>query len=139
MSVEIRISDEMATAIEGLQDGAQAFVEALAEHARDEFRGNVHVVTGAMQASASVVSAMKSDYAENVAQAKELNPKAEFAPEEQPARGEAVVQVPVGYAAFEEFGTAHRPAHPALVPAIEATAAHAESIARDFFAKASKA
>jgi hypothetical protein len=133
VSVEIRISDEMASAIEGLQDGAQAFVEALAEHARDEFRGNVHVVTGAMQASASVVTAHGSDYAEHVAAAAALNPKATFAPEEHVEPGAAVVQVPVNYAAYEELGAAGRAAHPALIPAVESTAARAEQIAREVF------
>jgi HK97 gp10 family phage protein len=133
VSVEIRVSDNIAQAIQQIEHGADLFIEALADHVVDEFRSNVHMVTGAMKASASVVTAHGSDYAENVARAAALNPKAEFAPEEHVQPGEAVVQVPVGYAAFEEFGTSQRAAHPALVPAMETVAARAEAIAREVF------
>lgn len=130
---DIVLTDATADAIAALEGGAEHFVEALATAIRDEFQGSVHVLTGAMQASASVITADNSDYAANVAAAAALNPKADFAPEESVGRGEAIVQVPVGYAAFEEFGTANRLAHPALVPTVESVAAHAESIARQVF------
>jgi hypothetical protein len=119
VSGEIIIADSIAEAITALEHGLDLYTEALADEVVQRFQGAVHVVTGAMQASASVVTAHGSDYGEHVAAAKALNPKAEFAPEEQAQPGEAIVQVPVGYAAFEEFGTASRPAHPALIPAIE--------------------
>jgi HK97 gp10 family phage protein len=133
VSGEIVVSDTIAEAIEAQINGVDIYIRALAEHVRDRFQGSVHVVTGAMQASASVITAHGSDYGEHVAAAKALNPKAEFAPEEQAQPGEAIVQVPVGYAAFEEFGTASRPAHPALIPAIESVRADAEQIARKVF------
>lgn len=130
---EIQLSDNIASAIAQIEHGADLYVEALADATRDEFQSNVHVITGAMRASASVVTAYGSDYAEHVASAAALNPKAEFAPEIPAGRGEANVQVPVDYAGFEELGTSHRPAHPALVPAVETTAARAETIAREVF------
>lgn len=133
MATDITLSDFTAEAISALEGGAEHFIEAVATAIRDEFQGNVHVITGAMQASASVVTANGSDYAENVAKAAALNPKAEFAPEEQVGRGEAVVQVPVGYAAWEEFGNSRRPGHPALVPAVESVVANADAIAREVF------
>lgn len=133
MAVEITLSDNIAEAIAGIQHGADLFVEAIADRAAVHFRDNVHVITGAMQASASVVTAHGSDYGANVAAAAALNPKAEFAPEAQAGPGEAILQVPVGYAAFEEFGTSGRAAHPALVPAVELAASEADAIAREVF------
>lgn len=133
MTVDITLSGDIEAAIAQIQHGADLFVEALADKTVERFRDNVHVITGAMKASASVVTPHGSDYGANVAAAAALNPSAEFAPEEQAGPGEAVVQVPVGYAAFEEFGTSTRPAHPALVPAIESVAADADAIAREVF------
>lgn len=130
---DIQISDSTAAAIAQIQHGMDLYLEALVDDALARFQDNVHVVTGAMQASGSVITAYGSDYAEHVAAAAKLNPAAEFAPEAHAEPGEAVLQVPIGYAAFEEFGTSGRPAHPALVPAIEATAANAEQIARKVF------
>lgn len=130
MSVDIQLSADLSQAIAAIDGMADRFVEALATAARDRFRDNVHVVTGAMQASASVVTDHGSDYGESVSRAAALNPSAEFAAEAPVGRGEAVVQVPVNYAAFEELGTSRRAAHPALVPAIESVAADAEAIAR---------
>lgn len=133
MAAEITLADNTAQALASLEGGAEHFIEALATSIRDQFQASAHVITGAMQASASVVTAGGSDYGEHVAAAAALNPKAEFAPEEQVGPGEAVVQVPVNYAAYEELGTAHRPAHPALVPAVELTIASADTIAREVF------
>lgn len=130
---EIVLSDFTADAIANLEGGVEHFVEALATRIRDEFQSNVHVITGAMQASASVITRQGSDYGANVAAAAALNAKATFAPEEQVGPGEAVVQVPVNYAGHEEFGTIHRPGHPALVPAVEAAVADADAIAREVF------
>jgi hypothetical protein len=132
-AVDISVSDNIAGAVAEMQHGADLLVEALADRALELFQSNVHVITGAMQASGCVITAHGSDYGASVAAAAALNPKADFAPEEQVGPGEAVVQVPVGYAAFEEFGTSARAAHPALVPAVEATAAAAEQIAREVF------
>ena len=133
MPVEITLSDNVAAAIAQIQHGADLFVEALADRTAERFRDNVHVITGAMQASASVVTPHGSDYGENVAKAAALNPKAAFAPEAPVGPQEAIVQVPISYGAWEEFGAQGRPAHPALVPALEATAADAENIAREVF------
>lgn len=133
MSIELNLSESTAAAIADIEHGADLFLEALAEAVRDQFRDNVHVVTGAMQASASVVTEFGSDYGENVARAAALNPAANFAPEATAGPQEAFLQVPVGYAIFEELGTTRRPAHPALVPAVESVAAGAEAIARKVF------
>lgn len=133
MAAEITLTDFTAEAIAGIEGAAGHFIEALATSIRDEFQTNAHVITGAMQASASVVTASGSDYGEHVAAAAALNPKAEFAPQEQVGPGEAVVQVPVNYAAYEELGTINRPAHPALIPAVESTIASADTIAREVF------
>jgi HK97 gp10 family phage protein len=130
---EITLSDNLSEAIANLEGGAEQFVAAVAYRIRDNFRDNVHVITGAMKASASVITSDESDYGQNVAAAGALNRKATFAPEEPVGPGEAIVQVPVDYAGFEEFGTSRRPAHPAFVPAVEAAAADADAIAREVF------
>lgn len=130
---EISLSDNTAAAIAQIEHGADLFVEAVAERIAERFRDSVHVQTGAMQASASVITAHGSDYAEHVAAAAVLNPKADFAPEAPVGPSEAIVQVSVGYAAHEEFGTSRRGAHPALVPAVESVAAEADAIAREIF------
>jgi hypothetical protein len=130
---DITLSDNTSEAIAMLEGGADHFVAALAENIRSTFRDNAHEITGAMKASASVITSSGSDYGANVAVAAALNPKAEFAAEEQVGPGKSVVQVPVGYAGYEEFGTIYRPGHPALVPAVEATVANADAIAREVF------
>lgn len=130
---DIVLTDFTRDAIATLEGGSDRLIEVYATWIRDEFQSNVHVITGAMQASASVVTANGSDYAENVAKAAALNPKAEFAPQEQVGPGEAVVQVPVSYAAYEEFGTVHQAAHPALVPSVEYVVSRADLIARQVF------
>jgi HK97 gp10 family phage protein len=133
VTVDITLTDPTDAAIAEIQHGADLFVEALADETRARFQDNVHVITGAMRASASVVAPHGSDYSERVAEAAALNPQAGFAPEAAVGDGEAIVQVPVGYAGFEEFGTSRRPAHPALVPAAESVAADAEQIAKRTF------
>lgn len=133
MPSEITLSDSISEAIANLEGGAQHFIEAVAAQIRDQFQSDVHVLTGAMRASASVITAGNSDYAEHVAAASALNPQATFAPEEPVGANEAIVQVPVDYAAYEEFGTINRSAHPALVPAVETTVANVEQIAREVF------
>src|SRR5438105_1843376 len=130
---EIQLTVATAQALSEIQGAADRFVAELAYRIRDQFRDNVHVITGAMRASASVVTMDESDFAANVAAAAALNPKATFADEVQVGPGEAVVQVPAGYSAFEELGTVHRPAHPALVPAVETVVAQADAIARELF------
>lgn len=130
---DVRLSVDVSEAIESLEGGLDHFLAALVTEMRDRFRDNVHVLTGAMKASGSVVTPDGSDYAENVAAAAALNPAATFAPEAVVGPLEAIVQVPVGYAGFEELGTVHRPAHPALVPAIESTISDAETIAQRVF------
>lgn len=133
MAAEITLSDFTAEAIAGIGGGAGHFIEALATAIRDQYQDNVHVITGATRASASVITADSSDYAANVAAAAALNPKATFAPAETVGPGEAIVQVAIASAGFEEFGTIHRPAHPALVPAVETVVANADAIAREVF------
>jgi HK97 gp10 family phage protein len=130
---DITLSDNTSAVLDALEGGAEHFIEALATAIRDQFQSNVHVITGAMKASASVITPNGSDYAEHVAAAAALNPNAEFAPEEQVGPGEAIVQVPVNYAGYEEFGTIHQSAHPALVPAVESVVANADAIAREVF------
>jgi hypothetical protein len=133
VAAEVTLSDNIAEAIEAIEGGTDHFLAALVTEARDRFQSGVHVITGAMRESASVVTTEGSDYAEHVAAAAALNPKAEFASEAGIGPHEAVLQVPVNYAAYEEFGTVHRPAHPALVPAIESTVADADAIAKRAF------
>lgn len=133
MTVEISLTDPTAEAIAEIQHGAELLVEALADETRARFRDNVHVITGAMRESAAVITPHGSDYAERVAAAASRNPQATFASEAVVGPGEAMVQVPVGYAGFEEFGTSARTAHPALVPAAESVAADAEAIAKRVF------
>lgn len=130
---EIVLTDQTAEAILALEGGVDHFLAAFLTEARDRFRDQVHVVTGAMRASASVITPEDSDYARNVAVAAALNPDAEFAAEIPVESLEAVLQVPVNYAAYEELGTVRRPAHPALVPAIMSTVADAEAIAKRTF------
>lgn len=133
MAAEITLSDNTAAGIAALEGGAEHFIGVLASAIRDQYQDNVHVITGATRASASVITADSSDYAANVAAAASLNPKATFAPQESVGPGEAIVQVAIASAAFEEFGTIHRPAHPALVPAVETVVANADAIAHKVF------
>lgn len=133
MAADVQLSDNIADVIGDVRHGADLFIEALAEATRDQFRDNVHVITGAMQASASVLTEFGSDYGENVSNAAALNPAASFAPEATAGPQEAFVQVPVNYAAIEEFGSRFRPGHPALTPAVESVAARADAIARTTF------
>lgn len=130
---EIALRDTTAEAIAGLDGAVDHFLAAMVTEMRDRFQSEVHVITGAMRASGSVVTPEGSDYAEHVAEAAALNPTASFAPEATIGEHEAVVQVPVDYAAYEELGTTVRPGHPALIPAIESTVADAEAIARRVF------
>lgn len=130
---DITLSDTLAEAISALEGGVDHFVSALALEIARRAKDNAHVITGAMQASITVVTSEGSYYGESVALAAALNPKATFAPEEQVGPGQAAVQVPVNYAAFEEFGTSHQSAHPFLTPAVESVAADADSIARAVF------
>lgn len=130
---EITLRDSTAEAVAGLEGGIDHFLAALVTEMRDRFQDNVHVITGAMKASASVVTPEGSDYAEHVAAAAALNPKASFAPEAVVGPQEAILQVPVDYAAYEELGTRYRPAHPALIPAVESTVADSDQIARKVF------
>jgi hypothetical protein len=113
-----------------LEGDVAKVVDALAGAIRDGFRDNVHVLTGAMQASSALITSSGSDYAQCVAAAAALNPAADFADEAPVSDGQAIVQVAVGYAAHEEFGTVRRPAHPALIPAVEAVVSGADAIAR---------
>lgn len=135
-SVEISLSDNIEAAVAEVQGGADLFVEALAEEARERFRHSVHVRTGATGASASIITEHGSDYGANVAAAAALNPKAAFAPEAHAGPGQAILQVPIAYAAIGELGSSHRAAAPALLPAVESVASDAESIAREHFKSA---
>ena len=130
---EITLSVNTTDAISNLEGGVDHFLTALVTEMRDRFEDNVHVVTGAMKASASVVTPEGSDYAEHVAAAAALNPEASFAQEAAVGPHEAIVQVPVNYAGWEEFGNRFRPGHPALIPAVESTVADADAIAQKVF------
>jgi hypothetical protein len=131
--VEIKLSDNIDAAVSEIEHGADLFLQALAEATRGRFQDNVHVNSGATSASASVITAHGSDYAESVGRAAALNPKANFAPEATVRPQEAIVQVPIGYAAIDELGTSRRAGRPALLPACESVAADAENIAREVF------
>jgi hypothetical protein len=137
VSIDIRLTDNIDAEIERIEGGAEHLVAQLAMRARDFAKDNLHVGygvdTGAMQESISAVTSEGSDYAEHVANAAEMNPKAEFAPE--PALSgplEAYTVVPVNYAAHNEYGGAS-PAQPFLTPAVALVAAEADNIAREVF------
>lgn len=138
MPVDIVLTDFTLDAIAMLEKGAEHFIAQLAYHIEDAAKDNLHVGygvdTGAMQQSISAVTSEGSHYANNVAAAVEMNPKAVFAPEE-PLSGslEAAVQVPVDYAAHNEYGTVRRAATPFLTPAVELVTSRAEDIAREVF------
>ena len=136
MSADVTLSDATPAASTALEDGAAQFVEALAVQIRDGFRSNVKVATGALQASASVITATHSDYAANVAAAAALAPHAAFAPAWTPDGPlEAAVQLPIDHAGINEFGSARQPAHPALIPAVEMACSQIDSIAREVFSE----
>lgn len=137
MSVDIRLTDDIDAAIERIQGGAEHLIAQLAMRVRDVAKDNLHVGygvdTGAMQESISAVTSEGSDYAEHVANAAEMNPKAEFAPEPQLSGPlEAYTVVPVNYAAHNEYGGAN-PAKPFLTPAVALVASEADNIAREIF------
>lgn len=135
---DVTLSDFTGAATETLEHGLEHFIAQLAFRIEDTYKATLHVGygvdTGAMQQSASAVTSEGSHYAENVAAAAEMNPKAEFAPEPTMSGPfEAAVIMPVHYAAAFEFGGAVTPAHPALVPAIETVISQANNIAREVF------
>jgi hypothetical protein len=137
VSVDIRLTDDIDAAIERIQGGAEHLVAQLAMRVADVAKDNLHVGygvdTGAMQESVSAVTSEGSDYAEHVANAAEMNPKAEFAPEPQLSGPlEAYTVVPVNYAAHVEYGGAN-PAQPFFTPALELVASEADNIARESF------
>ncbi|GAC1329880.1 MAG: hypothetical protein NVSMB2_28750 [Chloroflexota bacterium] len=134
MPSEITFNDYSLDAVTDVNDGAEHLVGAIARAIRGDFEANVHIITGAMQASASVITASGSDYTSSVAAAKALNPSAAFGPEAVVAgRFDAAVQVPVSYAAYEELGTARQAAHPALIPAVETAIANVADIVGEIF------
>jgi hypothetical protein len=135
---DITLSDGIDAAVRAIEGGAQHFVAQMAMRIRDVAKDNLHVGygvdTGAMQESVSAVTAEGSDYTEHVAAAAEMNPKAVFADEVQISGPyEAAVQVPVDYAAANEFGTVNRHANPFLIPAAEHARSQADNIARESF------
>jgi hypothetical protein len=137
VTVDIRLTDDIDAAVQRIEGGAEHLVAQLAMRVRDVAKGNLHVGygvdTGAMQESISAVTSEGSDYADHVANAAEMNPRAQFAPEPQ-LEGplEAFTVVPVDYAAHNEFG-GRNPAIPFLTPAMELVASHADDIAREVF------
>lgn len=137
MAVDITLSGDIDAAIARIEKGAEHFVAQLAMRTRDVAKDNLHVGygvdTGAMQESISAVTSEGSDYAEHVANAADMNPKAEFAPEpELSGPDEAYVVVPVHYAAHVEYGGAGA-AQPFLTPAFELVASQADNIAKESF------
>jgi hypothetical protein len=138
VAVEITLSDFTRQAIATLEKGAEHFTAQLAYRIEDVAKLNLHVGygvdTGAMQQSISAVTSEGSHYAENVAAAAGMNPKAEFAPEvELDGPLDAAVQVPVDYAAYIELGTSRAVAMPFLTPAVELVMSQTENIAREVF------
>lgn len=138
MATDITFSDFTEQAIATIEHGLEHFIAQMAFRIEDTYRDTLHVGygvdTGAMQQSASAVTSEGSHYSENVPAAAEMNPKAVFADEPVLSdRFEAVVIVPVHYAAAFEFGGAHTPAHPAFVPAVEHVISQADNIAREVF------
>lgn len=135
---EIGFSDFTAAAIASIEKGAEHYVAQLAYRIEDVAKESLHVGygvdTGAMQQSISAITSEGSHYEANVSAAADMNPQAEFA-EEMALAGpmESAVQVPVGYAAHNELGTAHMAATPFLTPAVELVIASADDIAREVF------
>lgn len=127
----------MSSAISAIEGGTEHFIAQLAMRMRDVAKDNLRVGygvdTGAMQESISAVTSEGSDFAEHVAAAAGMNPDAHFAAEPTlSGSGEAVVIVPVHYAALVELG-GRNAAQPFLTPAVELVASQAENIAKESF------
>ncbi|MBI4496312.1 MAG: HK97 gp10 family phage protein [Chloroflexi bacterium] len=80
------------------------------------------VDTGAMKSSFYVVTNDKSTYNAAVSAMREANPNAEVLPPAEATRKdlEAVVASAAAHTVYNEFGTAHMPPQPMLLPAAEA-------------------
>lgn len=102
---------------------AEASAVEAAEYLADEWRSRVRVDTGSLRDGIHVQTHDTSGYAAAVARAKAANPKVQtHAENPRPARKTAAAVGSVAkHDAPNEYGTRHMPAHPAYVPAVEAT------------------
>lgn len=84
-----------------------------------DYQSRVHVDTGFLKNSAYVVTGDTSNYGQAQQPTK---PGASLLPSvERPSDNQtAYIGVGANYAMIEEFGGAHHPAHPAMIPAVEA-------------------
>lgn len=86
-----------------------------------EAKAHAPVDTGALKASISAITAGEDHSGVNYIVAQAFNPGATLADAPQVESDlEAIVAVPMSYAAYLEYGTAHMPARPFLTPAVEA-------------------
>lgn len=82
------------------------------------YQTRCHVDTGFMKNSAYIVTSEDSSYGDcqQPQKGQELLPEVEKPDDDQTA----YVAIGANYAIIEEFGGVHHPAHPALVPAVDA-------------------
>lgn len=124
----------MATQVNGIQldtkplehmvammnDVASIVVRKIAFDVEANAKSLAPVDLGALKASIYVSTRGESSYRANSNEAFFLRPSADIAPEiAASSQLEAIVGVPMGYAAFVEFGTSRMGAQPFLTPAIE--------------------
>lgn len=121
MGVSIKLEfNHLEEILSQLHHDLDTELDKAAKQVRKDAQDRVHVKTGATRASMYVSSPLGSDYGGAVGQASSLDPKAQILPEEHP-EGEhsAIVGVADAAGLFEEYGTAHMPAHPYLTPSAE--------------------
>ncbi|MGZ3677035.1 MAG: HK97-gp10 family putative phage morphogenesis protein [Ktedonobacterales bacterium] len=101
-------------------DNIESTIDETAHSVADEAAGAVEVHTGAEKVSFYVSDAKGSTYADAASAAQGDNPDGYIQPEVMPeGKGEAIIGAAEEYAEYQEFGTSHMPAHPALIPALE--------------------
>lgn len=127
IKLDTRVLDRMSAEI---ADKAEQVVSKLAFDVEAGAKQNITAVgavdTGALHASVYTSTRRSSSYRTNTSDAFLLNPDATIDAEIQaPDRFNAVVGVPMDYAAFVELGTVKMGARPYLLPAVERVRAKA--------------
>lgn len=115
------VKNDFAALADKLHDAAKAVVKNAAFNVEHRAKERAPVDTGFLRASLYTVTGESSGYANAAADAASQNAKATMQSEEPSPDKDttAVVHAGANYAAAVEYGSAHGPAQPFLVPAVE--------------------
>lgn len=115
--LDTRLLDQM---LRDIEPQAEALVDKTAFDIQGRAQNNAPVDTSALRNSIYTVTSRSDGYMLASQNAKAANPSAETSPLPEPGDMEAHVGPSVEYAIYQELGTSRMPAHPYLVPAVEA-------------------